>query len=262
MELRFYEELNDFLPPERRKITLAHELTRRTSVKDLIESFGVPHTEVEVILANGRSVDFSYIVQPGDRVSVYPMFESLDISPLLRLRDKPLRDPRFVIDANLGQLARYLRLLGFDVIYRNNFADTEVAQLASADRRIVLTRDRALLKHKIITHGYFVRADKPREQVREVLARLDLYGALRPFTRCLRCNGELKDVDKDTVLHQLEPKTRKYYERFRRCEACGQAYWKGSHFDRMEKLCDYFAAYPEPAGPSRMQYPTNTQEKT
>ena len=246
VQLRFYEELNDFLSPARRKITFIHELTRRTSVKDLIESFGVPHTEVEVILANGRSVDFSYIVQADDRISVYPVFESLDISPLIRLRDKPLRDPRFVIDANLGQLARYLRLLGFDVLYRNNFVDAEVAQIASQEQRIVLTRDRALLQHKIITHGYFVRAVKPREQVREILTRLDLYGTLRPFTRCLRCNGELEDVEKEVVLHQLEPKTKKYYNRFRRCKTCGQAYWKGSHFNRMAKLYDYFAAPSEP----------------
>ncbi len=242
VQLRFYEELNDFLPPERRKTAFAHELTRRTSVKDLIESFGVPHTEVEVILVNGNSVDFSYIVRPGDRISVYPVFESLDVTPVIRLRDKPLRDPRFVVDANLGQLARYLRLLGFDAIYRNDFTDEEVAQIAHQEKRIVLTRDRRLLQHKIITHGYFVRADKPREQVREILARLQLHGALRPYTRCLRCNGELEDVDKEAVLEQLEPKTRLYYDRFRRCKDCGQAYWRGSHFNRMEKLCDYFAA--------------------
>jgi uncharacterized protein len=247
VQLRFYEELNDFLPPQRRKVAFEHELTRRTSVKDLIESFGVPHTEVELILANGRSVDFSYIVQAGDRISVYPRFESLDISPLIRLREKPLRDPRFVVDVNLGQLARYLRLLGFDATYRNNFADAEVAHIASEEKRIVLTRDRALLQHKIITHGYFVRAVKPREQVREILARLDLYRSLRPFTRCLRCNGELETVDKEAVLQQLQPRTKIYYERFRRCKACGQAYWKGSHFNRMEKLCDYFATPPQPA---------------
>jgi len=247
VQLRFYEELNDFLPPERRKIAFTHALTRRTSVKDLIESCGVPHTEVELILANGRSVDFSYIVKAGDSISVYPVFESLDVSPLIRLRDKPLRHPRFVVDANLGQLARYLRLLGFDAIYRNDFTDRDVARIASKEKRIVLTRDRALLQHKIITRGYFVRAVKPREQVREILSRLDLYRALRPFTRCLRCNGELEDVDKNAVLHQLEPKTKKYYHRFRRCKACGQAYWKGSHFNRMEKLCDYFAAPSKPA---------------
>jgi uncharacterized protein len=241
VQLRFYEELNDFLAPPLRKTTFAHELTRRTSVKDLIESFGVPHTEVEVILVNGASVDFSHIVRPGDRISVYPVFESLDVTPLIRLREKPLREPRFVIDTNLGRLARYLRLLGFDVVYRNDFTDRGVAKIAQDEKRIVLTRDRALLQHKIISHGYFVRADKPREQVREILARLDLYGALHPFTRCLRCNGELETVDKAAVLDQLEPKTRKYYGRFRRCKSCGQAYWRGSHFNRMEKLCDYFA---------------------
>ena len=241
VQLRFYEELNDFLPPERRKVGFTHALTRRTAVKDLIESFGVPHTEVELILANGEPVDFSYIVQPDDRISVYPMFESLDASPLIRLREKPLRDTRFVVDANLGQLARYLRLLGFDTLYRNDFTDAQVAQIGSQEQRVVLTRDRALLKQKIITHCYFVRAAKPHEQVREVLARLDLYRILRPFTRCLRCNGELEVVDKETVLDQLEPKTRQYYERFRRCKACGQAYWRGSHFKRMEKLCEYLA---------------------
>jgi uncharacterized protein with PIN domain len=125
-----------------------------------------------------------------------------------------LRDPRFVVDANLGRLARYLRLLGFDATYRNDFDDAEVARIGSRERRIVLTRDRALLKQKIITQGYFVRAVRPHEHMREVLARLDLYRSLRPFTRCLRCNGGLEVADKETVLDQLEPKTRQYYERF------------------------------------------------
>ena len=240
VQLRFYEELNDFLPPALRKTTITYELTRRASVKDVIESFGVPHTEIELILANGRSVDFSYIVQAGDRISVYPMFEALDISPLIRLREKPLREPRFIIDANLGRLARYLRLLGFDTLYRNNYHDQEIAHIAQRDRRIVLTRDRALLQHKLITHGYFVRSDKPREQVKEILARLDLYDQARPFTRCMRCNGEMEDVEKHAVDHQLQPRTRQYYDRFRRCTACGQAYWKGSHFEKMERLCEEF----------------------
>ena len=244
VQIRFYEELNDFLAAELRKVTFTHELTRRTSVKDLIESFGVPHTEVEIILANGRSVDFSYIVQAGDRISVYPVFESLDITPLLRLREKPLRDPRFVVDANLGKLARYLRMLGFDAVYRNDYTDRQVAQIASREKRIVLTRDRALLQYKIITHGYFVRAVKPHEQVREILTRLDLYNALRPFTRCLRCNGELGSVEKQAVIEHLEPKTKLYYDSFRRCRSCGQTYWKGSHFERMEKLYAHLSTPP------------------
>ncbi|MEE8428771.1 MAG: Mut7-C RNAse domain-containing protein [Gammaproteobacteria bacterium] len=246
VQLRFYEELNDFLAPPLRKVAFNHELNRRTSVKDMIESFGVPHTEVELILANHTSVDFSYIVQDGDCISVYPMFESLDISPLLRLRPKPLRNPRFIVDSNLGRLARYLRLLGFDALYKNDYTDKEVAQIARDEKRIVLTRDRSLLQHKIITHGYFVRAVKPNKQVKEVLSRLDLYRTVNPFSRCIRCNGKLQNVDKIFIEEKLEPKTKKYYHQFRMCTECGQTYWKGSHFHRMQKLCDYFSQPTEP----------------
>jgi uncharacterized protein with PIN domain len=237
-ELRFYEELNDFLAPELRRRTFPHTFDRRTSIKDMIESFGVPHTEIDVILVNSRSVDFSHIVQDGDRISVYPVFESLDISPLLRLRPAPLRNPAFVLDSNLGRLARYLRLLGFDCLYRNDFDDATVADLASREQRIVLTRDRALLQRKLITRGFFVRADRPREQVREVLARLDLYRQVQPYTRCTRCNGLLQDAQKQDIEHRLEPKTRRYFDRFRQCTQCGQVYWQGSHHARAQRLIE------------------------
>jgi uncharacterized protein with PIN domain len=234
--LRFYAELNDFLPPTLRGTQISHELGRRTSIKDMIEAFGVPHTEVEVILVNGRSVDFSYIVQDGDRISVYPMFESVDITPLLRLRSEPLRRPKFILDSNLGRLARYLRLLGLDCLYRNDYRDAEIARIASEQQRTVLTRDRTLLQRKIITHGYFVRAQQPRRQVREVVARFDLYRQVEPFSRCTRCNGELETVDKQVIVDRLEPKTRKYYDDFRRCSQCGQVFWQGSHHARMQQL--------------------------
>lgn len=234
--LRFYEELNDFLAPGLRRQDIVQPFNRRTSVKDLIESFGVPHTEVELILVNGISVDFSHMVRPGDRISVYPVFEALDVTPLVRLRPAPLRSPRFVADVNLGRLARYLRLLGFDCYYRNDLDDADVARISATQARIVLTRDRALLQQRIITHGYFVRAVQPRAQVREVLIRLDLLRRVQPFTRCTRCNGLLEPVDKQVVLDTLQPKTRRYYDEFRRCTVCGQVYWKGSHFDRALQL--------------------------
>ena len=244
VNLRFYEELNDFLAPALRKTAIVHACNRRTSVKDMIESFGVPHTEVDLILVNGESVDFSYIVNSGDRISVYPVFEGMDIGPVVRLRPEPLRVPRFVVDVNLGRLARYLRLLGFDCHYDNRFSDAEVARISVDESRTVLTRDRALLLQKIITHGYFVRADQPAEQVREVLARMDLYRLVRPFTRCTRCNGMLEKVDKQAILAELQPRTRKYYDDFQRCSQCGQIYWKGSHFMRAMRLV---AAIGEPA---------------
>ena len=242
VQIRFYEELNDFLAPELRKRTFDHDFERRTSVKDMIESFGVPHTEVEIILVNGRSVDFSHIVQNGDRISVYPVFESLDVSPLIRLRPEPLRTPKFVLDTNLGRLARYLRLLGFDCLYENDFEDAVVAKISSEQQRTLLTRDRALLQHRIITHGYFVRAVRPRLQVPEVLSRFDLYRLVAPFSRCIRCNGTLQDVDKATVEDRLEPKTRKYFDTFRICTGCGQIYWQGSHYERSMRLVDDWRA--------------------
>ncbi|MCP4410124.1 MAG: Mut7-C ubiquitin/RNAse domain-containing protein [Gammaproteobacteria bacterium] len=244
VQLRFYEELNDFLAPALRKISFMHDFDRRSSIKDMIESFGVPHPEVEIILVNGNPVDFSYIVQNGDCVSVYPMFESLDVSPLVRLRPAPLRTPRFILDTNLGRLARYLRLLGFDCLYRNDYSDREVASIADEKQRTVLTRDRALLQHRIITHGYFVREVRPRLQVKEILFRFDLYRLVDPFSRCIRCNGTLQAVDKQAIEDQLEPKTKKYYDRFRICSICGQIYWQGSHYGRAQRLVGALTGTP------------------
>jgi len=239
-QFRFYEELNDFLPAQRRKTDFTHTFTRRASVKDMIESFGVPHTEVELIIVNGRSVDFSHIVADRDRISVYPMFESLDIRPLLRLRPEPLRRPAFVLDSQLGRLARYLRLLGFDTLYRNDFTDAGIARISSEQQRTLLTRDRRLLHRSIITRGYFIRGTDPLNQVDEVLRRFDLYNDIKPLRRCIRCNGMLSDVAKETVFDRLEPKTKRYYNEFRICRDCGQVYWEGSHFRKMVRLIDSF----------------------
>lgn len=242
---RFYEELNDFLPPARRKVEFEHRFDRRTSVKDMIESLGVPHPEVELILVNSRSVDFSCIVEDGDRISVYPVFERLDVSPLIRLRSKPLRNPQFIVDSNLGRLARYLRLLGFDCLYRNDYKDADVATISRQQHRIVLTRDRRLLQYKIIDHGLYVRSTRPKDQVREVLRRMDLYGLVRPFTRCTRCNGIIRPVSKAAVDVLLQPKTRRYYEVYRQCPDCRQVYWQGSHHARTLELIEEFLEPPD-----------------
>jgi hypothetical protein len=233
---RFYEELNDFLPPDRQKVDFDHTFKNRASIKDMIESLGVPHTEVDLILVQGCSVDFSYIVQDGDRISVYPVFESLDISPLTALHPRPLRVSRFVLDTHLGRLARYLRMLGFDTLYRNDYTDAELARTSSAEGRILLTRDRGLLKRRIITHGYFVRETQPRRQLREILERLDLRGASRPFRRCTACNGLLAPVAKDRILARLKPDTRRHFNEFWICAGCSRIYWKGSHYEHMREF--------------------------
>jgi len=235
---RFYEELNDFLRPERRKQTLRYAFRDHPAIKDSIESFGVPHTEVELIVVRGDSVGFHYKLRHGDRVAVYPDFESLDVSPLVKLRNKPLRRASFVVDVNLGKLARYLRMCGFDVVYGNDFTDSDVARISQKDHCIALTRDRRLLHRKAVTHGYWVRATDADAQLSEVLDRFNLTEQVRPFQRCLDCNGRLSPVKKRGIEDKLEPLTRRYFDTFYQCDDCGKVYWQGSHYENMLKRFD------------------------
>lgn len=233
---RFYEELNDFLAPKRRKQEFTVPCAQAATTKHMIEALGVPHTEVELILVNGESADFNLLLQDGDRVAVYPRFEAVDVTPLLRVRDTPLRNPRFVADAHLGGLAHLLRMLGFDTLYDNHFEDDAIVAIAARDGRIVLTRDRELLKRRAVTHGCYVHALKSEQQLREVVERLDLARSARPFTLCLHCNAPLHPVDKDGVIDRLPPKVQVYYERFSTCDVCGRVYWEGSHWRNMRRV--------------------------
>ena len=181
-EFRFYEELNDFLPEERRKRDFAIGIDRARSVKDAIESAGVPHTEVDLILVDGRSVDFTHLLRGGERVAVYPMFEALDISPVVRLRPLPLRDPRFVADGHLGKLARHLRMAGFDTLWTNDWDDDAIVSIAAVQKRTILTRDKGMLRRREVDRGYFVRATESEAQLAEVVRALQLEALLAPFT--------------------------------------------------------------------------------
>ena len=235
---RFYEELNDFLPEARRKRDFAIEVDRARSVKDAIESAGVPHTEVDLILVDGRSVDFTHLLRGGERVSVYPMFERLDIRPLLRLRPLPLRDPRFVADTHLGKLARHLRMAGFDTLWGHEWDDDRIVACSLAERRTILTRDKGMLRRAEVERGYFVRAIHADVQLAEVLRALQLEGRMAPFSRCRECNTPLEDVPLEAVLERVPPKVRALYQRFRRCPGCERIYWEGTHFARMKTLVD------------------------
>lgn len=241
---RFYAELNDFLPVRRRRRDNSAEFHPPCPVGHLIETFGVPHTEVEIILVDGCSVGLDERLEEDARVSVYPMFEALDVSPLLRLRERPLRDPRFVADAHLGRLARYLRLLGFDTLYRNDPGDAVLATLASTQRRTLLSRDRGLLMRREITRGCYVRGARPLEQLRCVMERCDLRRLVRPFTRCMKCNAALRAVTKAEVAQRLPPATRKHYNEFWQCSGCRQVYWKGGHYARLQRLVQNASGCP------------------
>ena len=236
--MRFYAELNGFVEPGRRYRDSEIRFTVPVTVKDVIESLGVPHTEVDLVLIDGDPAPFSRLLTGGERVSVYPVFESFDIGPVSRVRPEPLRRTRFLLDVHLGRLARYLRMLGFDSAWGSRHDDETLAAVAARERRILLTRDRGLLKRSAVSHGYFLRETSPRRQLWEVVQRFDLARAVKPFTRCLRCNAQLRPVAKVAVTAALPESVRARHDEFLRCEGCGNVYWGGTHHARMKKLVE------------------------
>ncbi|MBF8964952.1 Mut7-C ubiquitin/RNAse domain-containing protein [Pontibacter sp. FD36] len=227
---KFHGSLNDFLRPRQRNTSIRYTYAVHQTVKDVIEAIGVPHVEVREVLVNGAKAAWTQRLQENDQVEVYP-FEGGEEE---LLADKGER--RFVLDVHLGTLARSLRMLGFDTVYRNDLHDTELVQLADESQRILLTRDVNLLKHKDIPAGYWLRSQHTEEQLKEVVIRYKLHDQLRPFTRCMVCNGNIVAVDKQEVLEQLPPKTKQYFDEFYQCQQCKQVYWKGSHYERMMEL--------------------------
>ena len=227
---RFHGHLSFFLPRENRGAALTRTLREKTSVKDAIESCGVPHPEVDLINCDDVAVPFEYSLTRDATIDVYGLTDS-PAKPGEGLQQR--RVTKFVADGHLGKLARDLRLLGFDVSYDADASDSSLAASCSDDRAL-LTRDRRLLMHKVVRHGYCPRSHDPGEQIIEVVRRFDLAKLIAPYTRCLQCNGLLGKANKADVLDQLEPLTKIYYDDFRRCENCGKVYWSGSHFGKLE----------------------------
>jgi uncharacterized protein with PIN domain len=231
----FYGRLANYLAQGRPMGGLDYASNGPTAVKHPIEALGVPHTEVECILANGRPVGFAYIVQDGDRLDVYPVVPS-QIQVPVRLRPALPTPARFVADNHLGRLVTYLRLLGFDVLHPKSLDDAQLAELSAAQDRVLLSRDRRLMMRKIVVHGFCLQSRDPRQQLADVLDRFDLRGAIAPWKRCLRCNGRLRPVAKEEIIQRLEPLTKKYYHEFHICQGCRQIYWKGSHYAPLHDL--------------------------
>lgn len=236
VSFRFYDELNDFLPKEKRKKIFSYNFRYNQSVKDAIEALGIPHAEVDLILVKGNSVDFSYVLKNGDYVSVYPVFESLDISLVSRLRNAPLRQVKFILDVHLGKLCKYLRILGFDTYYRNDLEDSEIVSISVNENRIILTRDIGILKNGKVTHGYWVRSQNSRQQLWEVIHRFDLENILQPFYRCISCNGLIHPVEKEKIEYLLRENTKRFFTDFYQCNDCGKVYWEGAHYENMQEF--------------------------
>lgn len=231
---RCYAELNDFLPEDKKHSDFILRLKTPISVDEAIESLGIPFSEVDLILVNSQPVSRNHRLHENDYISLYPAFESLDISSLKDEYHPPLRDTRFILDAHLGKLARYLRMLGFDSLFRNDFEDSEIIDISVREKRIILTRDKLLLKSKRITHGYFVRSTEKHQQLREVVQKFDLYSQFKSFTRCMTCNSELVPRKKQEIKQEVPPDVARCFDEFYYCSSCDKVYWKGSHFKRME----------------------------
>ncbi|KAA3663837.1 MAG: twitching motility protein PilT [Chloroflexi bacterium] len=237
ISIQFFADLNFFLRSEQRERPFLTLLYPPVTIKHIIESLGVPHTEVEAIVCNGRSIPFTYLAQPDDSFVIYPPSTLPNGIPIVPLREQLTDNPRFILDNHLGKLARYLRLLGFDTLYpRDHLPDAKLAQMAHDQQRVMLTRDRGLLMRNIISHGYCLQTKDGVEQLTAVLRRYQLHGEIRPWTRCLRCNGFLQTVPKTQIIDRLQPKTKRTFNEFQICIDCEQIYWKGSHFEALESL--------------------------
>jgi uncharacterized protein with PIN domain len=234
---RFHASLNDFLAPGRQGQCIQYQFDNHPAIKDSIEALGAPHPEVAAILVNGEPVDFKYQLQDNDAAEVYPI-DAVPAQAMHSLLIPPYAgEPLFILDVHLGALARYLRLLGLDCLYHNHdWGDEHIARLAAREQRIVLSRDVGLLKRSNIERGLWLRHTAPRAQVREVIQRYQLVKWFKPFTRCSHCNGLVEAVDKASLKGRLPVRIYNSFDEFRQCSHCGHVYWRGSHYDKMQRF--------------------------
>ena len=234
LTLCFHGALNDFLSPARRDTAFLHPLPTPGSVKDLIESLGPPHPEVARVLADGTEVTLGEPARPGQRLDVHPW--PLGQAP------QPPGAPRFLLDVGLGRLAGFLRMLGFDTEWRNDFADDVLARRSHDEQRILLTRDLGVLKRSQVEYGAFPRETDPERQLVEVARRYALVARMNPFTRCLHCNAPLADASPGEVQGHVPERVLASFTRFQRCTGCAQVYWAGSHHERMSAVIESLRA--------------------
>ena len=244
MVINFWGNLKELLRPQFRGLnSIVYELTRQASVKDIVEALGVPHTEVGRLTVAGREISFSSPGANNDTLDVYPLRPPVDVSTPTLLRPEPLDGITFAVDMNVGKLATLLRMAGFDTFYSNDISDPDLIEVAVREKRILLSKDTDLLKRKEIVFGYLVREIHPEKQLAEIVHLFGIKEQIKPLRRCLRCNGLLQPVDKQQIIGQLEPLTKKYYDSFRQCQGCRKIYWPGSHRDKMLKVLERYGDY-------------------
>ena len=234
---RFYGSLNEFLSGRGTGPVVRYAFWGAPAIKDAIEAQGVPHPEVDLVLVNQTPVSFGHSLTAADRVGVYPWIQSLPRPPS-SLRPSLPRPPRFVCDVHLGQLARYLRMLGLDTRYDTDHADPTLARISAEEDRVLLTRDVGLLQRSRVQLGAFVRAEAPRRQLAEIVQRFELSDDAMPLTRCLNCNVELELAAPEAIDEQVPPRAREAYDEFVHCSSCDSVYWAGTHVEQMQQLIE------------------------
>ena len=240
VRLRFQGDLNVFLRSKAGDALVERPLAEKTSIKDVIESCGIPHPEVDLIVVDDQTVGFDHTVANDAKVEVFSVENRGTDRTEKRLQT--IHITRFVADGHLGGLTRNLRLLGFDVAHDQGADDRQLLEVMVRENRALLTRDRRLLMHRIVQHGYYPRSQNADEQTIEVVRRFDLSKLIAPFARCLRCNALLEEATKAEVIDELEPLTKIYYDHFRRCPDCERIYWPGSHFSKLQKRIEEIRA--------------------
>lgn len=245
ISVRWYSELNDALPAEQQYIVSTHRIESGITVNDFAIHCGVPMETIDLVLVNGVSEDSHYQLKDNDRVSFFPVFESFDISSVSKVRDKPLRQPKFILDVHLGKLAYHLRMLGFDTLYNNEYEDSVLCRISLEEHRTLLSKDKPLIETTGLTHAYLVKNINPRLQLIEVLDRFQLFSLTAPFTRCIECNSVLEQIEKDAILSRIPEKVREWYNEYTWCKSCDRIYWKGSHYKKMQ---EFIASLPNENG--------------
>lgn len=234
----FHGEINYFLPKKRRDIPFQHPIHHKASIKDWIESLNPPHTEVGLIVVNGESVNFDFIIESEMQIDVYTDFDALMLPNKSRLHPPYQGKPRFVLDTHLGRLASYLRMMGFDTLYRNDYPDDELAFVSNSENRILLTRDIGLLKRSLVIYGYYMRETNPKKRILEVSRKYNLPEQITPFQYCMSCNGAIQSVAKADILSKITLQTARYYDQFYQCQTCQKIYWRGSHYQKMQAFIE------------------------
>jgi uncharacterized protein with PIN domain len=230
---RFYEELNGYLPEGKGKVWFEYVFSGAVSIQEVFQAMEIPTDEVDLILVNQESRGLDYTLHDGDRISVYPVFELFDLSGISQVREKPLRNPRFICDVHLGRLCKYLRMLGWDTLYSNQYSPDEIIAIARQEKRIILSRSYQLTRHKEVTHSYWIWSPDPLVQIKDLIRKMDLSNLTNPLTRCLNCNHKIVPIEKQKILNRLQAGTAQYFKEFFICPACDQIYWEGSHYENM-----------------------------